>query len=164
MCHPPPPPRPALICIVQALIASLASSFLYSQLQMCLLVFLWFAHWLVFHVNPDLQCQRHQGIGSICSVLQPVLQHVWGLTLLSYPWDNLYLQIAAKFSCLWFRLSMRVYLWTSIDFSDKDSNVMPLSPLPTDLYVIVARTRPGCLLLKGQCWQMRAVALKKREE
>lgn len=155
---------PALICTLQTLIASLPSSFLSSQLQMCLLVILRSAHWLVFMSVLTFHAKGIRVLGLSVLLFSQLPSMCGGFTLLSYPWENFYLWIAALFSCLWFWFSLRVCLWTSIYFSDKGSNVMPLFPLPTGLYVIVTRTRPDCLLLKGQCLQMRAVAMKKREE
>lgn len=104
-----------------------------------------------------------KGISELClPVLHPAFQYFWAFTLLSYPWDNLYLEVTASSSCLWFWLSVRVYLWTSIYFSDKGSNIMLLSPLRTDLCVIFTRTRPDCLLLKGQCLQNESCSAEDR--
>lgn len=106
-----------------------------------------------------------KGIRELCL---PVLlcSQLWDIsgsfTLLSNPWDNLYLKISASFSCLWFWLSVRVYLWTSIYFSDKGSNVKLLSSLHTDLCVIFTRTRPDCLVLKGQCLQNESCSVEDR--
>lgn len=152
---------PVLIRIVQGLIASLVSSFLFSEL------------WIVLTGLPvvcTLTCFSGQS-------WPPMQKASWNYVYLffsaaSFPifLGPLPCSHTPGIICTWrllprfpvYNSDFQVYLQTSIYFSDKGSNIMLLSPLRTDLCVIFTRTRPDCLLLKGQCLQNESRSTEDR--